>query len=193
SGSLTMDIDVTPYVFTYSNCVYTYGTTTSTINGTFTYEFSDANNGTYSITYNNVYYSYVDTAYSISESSTISGSLTCINTNTTIDCTDNLTVSSSSFSSEGGTYTNSDVVVTENNDGTYDIELTLDAPEIGALNIFADNIEIGTCGSEELIIGGTITITAEDGTYFTITFGGCDTFTVTFNGTAETYNWADIM
>jgi len=144
--------------------------------------------GNFTITYTN----FSVTANGVTDS--FSGTVTC--TNGGLDCDFSgvsQDLSDSDFS--GGIDSRSyeyegSVDVTDNGDGSFDVNATVVDPDHGSIVIVADDIAFGTCTGGQPH-AGTITISS-NGDTATITFIDCDSFSINFNSSTTTFNWIDI-
>lgn len=124
------------------------------------------------------------------ETETINFSVTCT-TNTggsTFDQT--CTYSSSTLGIDGRTYSISDIDISGDAFSGYSMSATVTDPDHGNI-MFSTNSPVTFNCTDGQPDSGTITVTAGSST-MTITFNSCSSFTVTFDGVATMYNWADI-
>ncbi len=182
-GTATIDAnsDYSSGTYTFNNC----NDGNATINGTAS--FSGGMNSSHSITYNNL----VVTDNATSQSQTVSGTISC----TTSGCNyDGLNIggaslSNSDFSGDDGRQYRfqGDVTVSGDDTNGWNVNATVVDPDHGAITITAENITFASCASG-VPNGGTITVTG-NGQTATVTFSGCSSFSVNYNGSTTTHNW----
>lgn len=82
---------------------------------------------------------------------------------------------------DGRQYRTENVSVSGSN-GSYSVSARVYDQELGYVDYDASNLIL--CDSGVGFSSGTITVTASSGTSITVSFSGCDSYTVTYNGTA---------
>lgn len=92
---------------------------------------------------------------------------------------------------DGGTYTVSNVSVSGSNFSGYSISGTASDPDTGAVTFTSSGLTFNNC-TYGVPNSGSMTINGTNGTQMTVTFDSCDSFTVTIDDVATTYNWADL-
>lgn len=187
SASYSANGDYTDFTFTFSNCKDNdYDTI---FNGRVSMSGDIISGGATTITYNNF------EVTSGGTTQTINGTITCTNGGMSCDY-DNLTVgganlSNADFSGDDGRQYSfeGDVNVGGDNTNGWSVNATVVDPDHGAITINAQNIIFGSC-TNGVPIDGTITVTANNQTV-TVEFIGCNSFSVTYDGSTTTVNWSD--
>jgi len=158
---------------TFTNCDTGDGVV---INGVVTFSGNENN---FTITYNNV----TITGFGVSE--TLNATISCTTTNSSFDCTTTTSITGI----DGRTYSVSNVSVSGNNSSGYNVTATVVDPTHGTITINASLIVFNcSAPNADRPSSGTITVTS-GGQSGTVTFDSCSSYTVTFNGVANTYNW----
>ena len=161
---------------TFTNCTISDSYSTVTINGTINIS------GTASSI--NISANLTITENGVSETVSFSGS--CSYSNATVGA---CSYSSTFTGVDGRTYTSANMSVSGNYISGYTVSGSVTDPDHGVITISTQQPVTFNCtdGSPD---SGQITITGNGSA--TVTFNDCNSFTVTYNGSSNTYNWASI-
>ena len=181
SGSVDVTGTGTTSNVTFSNCVIG----PSTFNGTATMTFTQSGDTfTYTINYNN----FTVTTGGVTE--TVSLSATCTGSTTTISLDLSCSFDVSGTGIDGRNYSVSNVSVSGSISSGFSVSATVTDPDHGVIEISTNTPVTFNCpdGAPD---SGEIQVTAGGGS-MTITFNDCSSFTVTRNGNPTVYNWSAI-
>ena len=76
---------------------------------------------------------------------------------------------------------------------TLDGSLTVYDPDYGSVDVTVNGMLFECTTTTGVPSAGSITITGEGGSLASVEFNDCNSFTVTVDGTATTYQWADVL
>jgi hypothetical protein len=126
-------------------------------------------------------FSYQDFTYTGNgETHTVNATFSCEYSGATLSCATDFE------GTDGRTYRTTNVTVTGDSTG-YDVEATVYDPDHGYVSIVATGITTNCANGR--IGTGNITVSDSTGDVMTITFNSCSSYTVTYNGVSNTYNW----
>jgi len=157
---------------TFSQC----DTGDGIIDGVVTFSGNENN---FTITYNNLTIS----GFGVTE--TLNATISCTSTNSSFSCT----TSTSITGIDGRSYAVSNVSVSGNSFSGYNVSASVVDPTHGSITINASSI-LFNCSAPNVgrPSSGTITVTS-GGQSGSVTFDSCSSYTVTYNGVANSYTW----